>query len=388
MIDTKVLGDKFQQLYGSTPIIARSAGRVNLIGEHTDYNDGFVLPAAIDKEIVFALAKNNSDTCRLYSVDLDDSAEFSISAPAKTDKAWANYVVGVAAEMMAIGAEIGGFDCVFGGDVPLGAGLSSSAALECALANGLNELFGCGFDKLTLVKSAQKAEHNYAGVKCGIMDQFASVFGTAGHCVRLDCRTLEYSYFPLNIDGYKLVLCDTNVKHSLASSEYNTRREQCESGVEILKKYQPEIANLRDVSLELLQAHKDEMDPVIYKRCEYVVKENARVVKACEHLDAGNLEAFGEQMYLSHEGLSNDYEVSCPELDFLVEQTRNNANVLGSRMMGGGFGGCTINLVKEEAIESFVAETAEAYQKAMGKEMKSYTVVIGDGARVEQAPVC
>jgi galactokinase len=374
--------DKFKELYSSEPIIARAPGRVNLIGEHTDYNDGFVLPAAIDKEIVFAIQKNSVNKIRIYSIDMNQQGECDIDN-LKPQLGWINYIIGVFSEIQKKGVKIEGTDIVFAGDVPLGAGMSSSAALECAIATGLNQLCNGTLSKLQLALVAQAAEHNFAGVKCGLMDQFASIFGKANHVIKLDCRSQKHEYFPFDFSDFCLVLCDTNVKHSLASSEYNTRREQCEKGVEVIKQKYSYITNLRDVTPEMIAEVKDQIEPVIYNRCLYVVQENIRVEKACEALLKNDFKTFGELMYLSHYGLKDMYEVSCPELDFLVECTKNNPDVLGSRMMGGGFGGCTINLLKTNAVESFLKSIAPKYQQKYGKEMKSYVVRIGEGANVE-----
>uniref|UniRef100_UPI001A9784FE galactokinase n=1 Tax=Sabulibacter ruber TaxID=2811901 RepID=UPI001A9784FE len=300
------------------------AGRVNLIGEHTDYNEGFVLPAAIDKEIYFAIAPNGTQEMRAYSFDLNEKGTFSLEQVEPTQTAWANYLLGVVAQLQKAGHAVPGFDLVFGGNIPMGAGLSSSAAVECGLAYALNHLFGYGVEKMDLVKMAQKAEHEYAGVMCGIMDQFASMFGKRDHVVRLDCRSLEYQYFPFDMREYRLVLCDTQVKHSLASSEYNTRRQECETGVAILQKHYPQIHSLRDVTLEMLAQHQAEFDPVVYRRCTYVVQENLRVEEGCLDLERGDLEAFGQKMFASHQGLQHDYEVSCPELDFLAEKAKES----------------------------------------------------------------
>ncbi|WP_053406617.1 galactokinase [Persicobacter sp. CCB-QB2] len=379
---TKHLEEKFEALYGGKPTIARAPGRINLIGEHTDYNEGFVMPAAIDKEIVCLLEPNKSKTVKAYAIDLEEEAEFGLEE-IKATEGWINYVKGVVAELMAKGVKVEGFNLVMGGDVPLGAGLSSSAALECALATGLNEIFKGGLDKKSLALVGQAAEHHYAGVKCGIMDQFASTFGEKDKVIKLDCRSQEIALFPLNTGGFKWVLCDTGVSHSLASSEYNTRREQCEAGVAILKKYDKSINSLRDVSLDLLKAHRSEFDPVIYKRCEFVINENNRVEAAAKALSKNELFELGKLIYASHDGLQNDYEVSCKELDFLVDITREYENVFGARMMGGGFGGCTINLVKAAAVDQFIAAISEAYKQEMGIALKTYTVVTGEGARVE-----
>ncbi len=381
-MDSQLLIHKFKELYKSEPIIARAPGRVNLIGEHTDYNDGFVLPAAVDKEIVFALQKNNSDSVNVYSIDMKESASFSIKE-LKPQKGWINYVIGVFAEIAIKGVKIEGTDIIFAGDVPLGAGMSSSAALECALATGLNYIYGGQLDKLQLALVAQKAEHNFAGVNCGLMDQYASIFGKTDSVIKLDCRSQKHEYFHFDFSEFNLILCDTNVKHSLASSEYNTRRAQCEQGVAEIKKQHPSIVNLRDVTPDFLYEFRTKLDPIIYNRCSYVVEENLRVEKACQSLLKNDFTSFGELMYQSHYGLKDKYEVSCKELDVLVEYTKNNADILGARMMGGGFGGCTINLIKRSGVDAFISETAIKYNKEFGLEMKAYVVKIGDGARVE-----
>jgi len=371
---------KFKELYGQEPVVVRSPGRVNLIGEHTDYNEGFVLPAAINKAIYFALAPNQTNTFRAYSYNLEEHAEFDIGLVKPSDIGWANYLLGVIAQLQKANHKLQGFDLVFGGNVPIGAGLSSSAAVECGLAFGLNEVFGFGIEKLTLVKMAQKAEHEYAGVMSGIMDQFASMFGKRDHAIKLDCRSLEYEYYHLAMHDYRIVLCDTQVKHSLASSEYNTRRKECEAGVALLQKHYPEVRSLRDATLDMLAQHQAEFDPVIYKRCTYVVSENNRVEAACADLERCDMASFGERMYASHAGLQHDYEVSVAELDFLVDQARQSEAVLGARMMGGGFGGCTINLVRVDAIDAFVQQMEEAYWQQFGIQLKTYIADIVDGS--------
>lgn len=360
--------------------MVRSPGRVNLIGEHTDYNNGFVLPAAVNKEIYFAIAPNGTDNMRVYAFDLQEQATFDLNQVARQKIGWANYLLGVVAQFQKAGHAVKGFNLVFGGNVPMGAGMSSSAAVECGLAYALNYLFAFNIEKFTLVKMAQKAEHEFAGVMCGIMDQFASMFGKHNHVVKLDCRSLEYQYYPFNIEDYRIVLCDTQVKHSLASSEYNTRRKECETGVAILQKHYLQVKSLRDVTLEMLTRHQHEFDPVVYKRCRYVVEENLRVEEACSDLEQGNLEAFGQKMYASHQGLQHDYEVSCPELDFLADAAKQSGAALGARMMGGGFGGCTINLVKLERLDDFTARMSEAYQKHFGITLKTYVAQIVDGS--------
>lgn len=371
---------KFQELFEPTPpLLVRSPGRINLIGEHTDYNNGFVLPAAIDKEMVLAVARNGSDTCRLYSMDYDEAVAFALDQLEPTDKGWPNYIMGVVDQLQKAGYTLEGFDCVFGGDIPIGAGLSSSAALECGAAYALSELFGLNIEKISLIRYAQKAEHVFAGVQCGIMDQFASVMGQQGQAIRLDCRSLEYSYFPLELHEYQIVLLDTQVKHSLASSEYNTRRKECEQGVAKVKEKHPQVLSLRDVTLAMLEEVQQELDPVIYKRCRYIVEENERLLTGCELLAAGDIEGFGQKMYGSHQGLSQQYEVSCPELDFLVDFTKDKPFVVGARMMGGGFGGCTINLVAKENKEAFIKEAAQAYKQQFGIDLRAYEVAISQG---------
>jgi galactokinase len=368
----------FQDQFGSRPLVSRSPGRVNIIGEHTDYNEGFVLPAAINKAVYVAVEKREDDQIILHSIDFKDKFEGRASEIKRSDKHWANYILGVAAQFQKRGYKIEGFNLVIDGDVPLGAGLSSSAAVECATAYALNELFSLGVSKKDLALISQKAEHEFAGVLCGIMDQFASVFGKKDHVIKLDCRSLNYEYVPLKLEGYKILLLNTNVKHSLASSEYNTRRQQCEEGVALVQKHYPNVKSLRDVSMEMLEQHVKGND-IIYKRCKYVVEENTRLLDGCEDLKQGEIKALGAKMFQSHEGLSKEYEVSCPELDFLVESVRGNPNVLGARMMGGGFGGCTINLVKETAIDSLVTELSARYSKQMNKELTSYIAQIEDG---------
>ena len=369
----------FKEKFNAQPLLVRSPGRVNLIGEHTDYNEGFVLPAAIDKETIVGVTLRDDDLIHIYSADFDDDFQGSLSALKPSEKEWPNYIMGVADQLQKAGHKLKGFNCVFGGNIPIGAGLSSSAALECATIFALNELNKLHVDKVQLVKFSQAAENQFVGVNCGIMDQFISMFGKKDNVFKLDCRDLTYEYFPFQLQGIKIVLLDTNVKHSLASSEYNTRRQQCEAGVEILRKYNPSINSLRDVNLELLRAHKNEIEVEVFKRCEYVIEENERLISGCNSLRDGDIKAFGQKMYGSHEGLSKKYEVSCRELDFLVDFAKKHDIVLGARMMGGGFGGCTINLVKDEGIDAFIEKASIEYKAAMGLELKSYVAVIEDG---------
>lgn len=377
MLPTQILA-AFQQRFRATPLLVRAPGRVNLIGEHTDYNGGFVLPAAIDKEILFAVALNNTSSARLYSFDNKEYYTTPLAELRPGQPHWANYLKGVVAQFEQRGIPVPGFDCVFGGNVPIGAGMSSSAAVECGLAFALNELLGSNLERMELARMAQLAEHTFAGVQCGIMDQFASLFGRPDNVVRLDCRSLEYEYFPFDTQACHIVLCNSGVKHSLASSEYNTRRQECEKGVSVLQKHYPEVKSLRDATVTQLQAHRQEMGDVVYRRCRYVVEENQRVEAACQHLVEGDLTAFGQEMYGSHAGLRDDYEVSCKELDVLVEAARSLPGVYGARMMGGGFGGCTINLVAPEHVEAFVAAMTAAYQQQLGLELETYqTTIVG-----------
>jgi galactokinase len=376
------ISEAFIAKFDAEPFIYSAPGRVNLIGEHTDYNEGFVLPAAVNKAIHFAIRPNNKGVYRFYAIDLNESFETPENKIGPSQTHWANYLLGVIAQFVKDGKKVPAFDCVFGGDVPLGAGMSSSAAIEVGMAYAINDQYKLGYEKLQLVKFAQKAEHEYAGVMCGIMDQFASMHGKANHVIKLDCRSLEYEYFPLDMTDYMLVLVNTGVKHSLASSEYNKRRAECEAGVEILKKYDSSIKSLRNVSLELIQKHESEFNPVTFKRCSYVIEENLRLENGCKALEAGKFEEFGKYMYGSHEGLRDKYEVSCKELDQLVEIARKVPGVLGSRMMGGGFGGCTITLVKKSNVVDFEKAIIAGYKTPEGKKPDIIEVVIEDGAKL------
>ena len=379
-----VLHADFQQRFGYEPLLVRAPGRVNLIGEHTDYNGGFVLPAAIDKEIVLAVGLSGGAAIRLVAHDLNETYELARAADSRPSTTpWANYLLGVAAQLAQRGVAVPGFDCVFGGTIPMGAGMSSSAAVECGLAFALNQLLGLGLDTMTLARLAQQAEHTYAGVQCGIMDQFASLFGRAGQVMRLDCRSLAYAYFPFDTTACRIVLCNSGVKHSLASTAYNTRRQECEQGVAVLQRHYPEIASLRDAALAQLEAHRADLGPVVFRRCAYVVRENARVEAACRHLAAGNLPAFGQEMYASHAGLRDDYEVSCPELDALVAAAQGLPGVFGARMMGGGFGGCTINLVAPSEVDGFVDSMGAAYAQQFGRRPETYQTTIVGGVSSE-----
>ena len=376
------LKEKFRSLFNSEPLLIRSPGRVNIIGEHTDYNEGFVLPAAIDKAIYIAIGKRDDDTIHLYAQDYQQSHEVTLTTVTPSDKHWPNYILGIVDQLQKRGYNHGGFNLVIDGDVPLGAGLSSSAAVECATAFALNELFKLVIEKIEMVKMAQLAEQTFAKVMVGIMDQFASMFGKQGHVIKLDCRSLEYEYVPLDLKGIKILLLNTNVKHSLSSSEYNTRRQQCEQGVAWVKETHPGVKSLRDVTMEMLDKNVASKDQIIFRRCKYVVEENIRLLEGCEDLKSGNIDALGKKMFRTHEGLSKEYEVSCKELDYLVEYVKDNSSVLGARMMGGGFGGCTINLVKEESIDDLVKNISKDYQQAMNLELSAYIAGIEDGTSV------
>lgn len=372
--------EKFISLFGHEGDLYASAGRINLIGEHTDYNGGYVFPGAIDKCIVAAIKTNSSAKVRAYSVDYDEMCEFGLNEEDKPAKAWACYIFGVCRETIKRGGKVEGFDTVFAGDVPLGAGLSSSAALESTFAFALNDIFGNGIDKFELAKIGQSTEHNYCGVKCGIMDQFASCFGKAGCLIRLNCKTLEYKYFPFNPEGYRLVLVDSCVKHELASSAYNKRRESCERAAAAIRKKHPEVEFLSDAKRVWLDEVRSEISDEDFLRSEYVIGEVQRVLDVCDALERGDYEIVGELMYQTHFGMSKLYEVSCEELDFLNKLARK-MDVTGSRVMGGGFGGCTINLVRDELYQGFVDAAVEQFTAKFGHAPKIYDVVISDGAR-------
>ena len=366
---------------GQTGNIYASPGRINLIGEHTDYNGGYVFPGAIDKGMMGEIRPNGTDKVRAYSIDMKDYVEFGLKEEDAPRTSWARYIFGVCREMIKRGVEVKGFNTAFAGDVPLGAGMSSSAALESTYAYALNDLFGDNkIDKFELAKVGQATEHNYCGVNCGIMDQFASVFGKAGSLIRLDCRSLEYQYFPFKPEGYRLVLLDSVVKHELASSAYNKRRQSCEAVVAAMQKRHPHVEFLRDANMEMLQEVKNEVSAEDYMRAEYVIEEIQRVLDVCDALERGDYETVGQKMYETHHGMSKLYEVSCEELDFLNDIARE-CGVTGSRVMGGGFGGCTINLVKNELYDAFIARAQEAYREKYGKLPKVYDVVLSDGAR-------
>ena len=379
-MDTRIIEEKFKSLFGDNYMVYTSPGRVNLIGEHTDYNGGFVFPGAIDKGIYAAINPNGTDKVRAYSADYNEQVEFGMNEEDAPKESWARYIFGVCREMKKRGFEPKGFDTVFVGDVPLGAGMSSSAALESTFANALNEIFNLNIDRFELARIGQSTEHNYCGVKCGIMDQFASVFGKKGHLMRLNCATMEFEYFPFNPEGYKVVLLDTVVKHELASSAYNKRRESCESACAHIKARHPEVNFLSDATMAMLEEVKSEISEEDYKRAVYVIGEKQRVLDVCEALEKGDYDTVGDRMFGTHYGMSKEYEVSCEELDFLNDVAKQ-CGVTGSRVMGGGFGGCTINLVKEELYDNFIATAKKEYLAKFNREPKVYDVVISDGAR-------
>ena len=381
-LNIEEIEQEFSNRFGSSPIVVQSPARVNLIGEHTDYNDGFVLPAAIDKKILLAMAPNNLNQIRLYAADMDDPVyEVEIEDHfEKSGKRWPDYILGVVDQLQKRGVAVNGFDCLFGGDIPIGAGLSSSAALEGGVLTGLAELCDLELTMVEMAQIGQQAENEFVGVQCGIMDQFANLFGQSESVIRLDCRSLEYSHYPFNHENLAILLCDTKVRRELASSEYNVRRNQCEEGVKILRDFDPSIKNLRDVSDELLENHKGKLTDDVYNRCRFVLDENRRVLDACDDLLRDDIKSFGRRMTASHYGLKNQYEVSCRELDLLVEAAENLDAVYGSRMMGGGFGGCTINLVHEQHIDRVIETIKNRYEKEIDTPVEFYIARISEGA--------
>lgn len=376
--------EQFIHLFEKEPLMVVSPGRINLIGEHTDYNDGFVLPAAIDKKIVYAIALNNTQQCNVHAVFTNETVSFSLDAVVPTP-GWINYLMGVVDQLQQRGFPVQGFDCVLAGDIPVGAGMSSSAAVEGGLVAALDSLFNYGLTRMEMALIGQQAEHTFPGVKCGIMDQFANLHGKKDQVMRLDCRSLEFEYFPFNFPDYKVVLCNSMVHHSLASSEYNIRRQQCEEGVKAIQANHPAVKSLRDANMDMLNEVRTQISAKVYDRCNFVIAEIQRVQDATELLKQGDLQQFGQLMYATHEGLSKLYEVSCPELDFLVSLAREREEVAGARVMGGGFGGCTINLVKAEKVTAYVAYIKSRYQDQYGKEPEVYVTTIEDGVSVDLA---
>lgn len=370
---------KFAERFGTTPRLFFSPGRINLIGEHIDYNDGFVMPAAIDKGIWYAVAPNNSDTLNFFS--FDENEEYSVSRfEVRKNDGWRNYVLGVVDQVIQKNLPLQGFDCVFGGDIPIGAGLSSSAAVECGLLFALNEIFQFQLSRLDIALMAQKAEHTFPGVQCGIMDMYASLMGKRDHVILLNCLKLEHKYFPLQLREYTLVLINTKVHHSLASGEYNIRRQQCQEGYKIIQmNVERNISSWQDVHPQDVEQLKDKMEGKVYQRSLYVTQEIERTQKASQHLENNQLEEFGKLMFETHKGLSELYEVSCPELDFLVDKAKDHPSIIGSRVMGGGFGGCTINLIKKQDWAEVTDQITKAYKQQFNIDAEVYEVATSDG---------
>lgn len=380
MVQLEKIHKEFTERFGGHGTLYAAPGRVNLIGEHTDYNLGYVLPGAIDKAITVEIRPNGTKQFTVVSLDYNEEVTFTADGN-KLQQHWANYVLGVVMEFLSRCFPVAGFDAVFAGDIPLGGGLSSSAALESVFAFAINDLGRFGVSRLELAQIGQSAEHKYAGVRCGIMDQFASLHGKKNQLLKLDCRSLDYELVPFDLPGYRVVLLDTQVKHSLASSEYNVRRAQCEAGVAALQKQYPKVKSLRDADLAMLEACRAQIDATVFLRCEYVVEENIRLLRAVDQLKKADIVAFGHEMLASHEGLRHKYAVSCAELDLLVDTAREIPGVAGARMMGGGFGGCTINVVAEQGHENFIRRTGGVFEKKFGKKPLVYDVAISDGAR-------
>lgn len=366
--------------YFKPQIQVDSPGRINLIGEHTDYNEGFVMPTAIDKKIYLKFRKNETkDLCRIFSVTFDKGFEINLESNFSKTYGWEDYLLGVITELQKLGCKLQGFDCIIESKLPLGAGISSSAALECGFASGLNKLFELGLSKLEIVKLSQRAENNFVGSNCGIMDQFASIMSKKDHVILLDCKNLESHFISANFKNCSLLLLNTKVSHNLAESDYNNRRMDCENAVAVMKNELPEINSLRDIDFEILESYKGKLEPKIYQRCLFVLKENERVLNSAEALKSGDLHLFGKHMYASHEGLQYNYEVSCPELDFLVDFSRAKDYIYGARMMGGGFGGCTINLIEDNKIDNYISEALEAYQEKFGIALEAISVIPDEG---------
>lgn len=383
-LDADSLTMRFANLFGTTdePLVVRAPGRVNIIGEHTDYNDGFVLPAAIDKAAWVAITPRTDNNVLLFADEYQAFYDVSLSDLTPTSMHWPNYILGVVDQLRRSGITISGFNLLLAGDIPIGAGLASSAAVECATLFALNELYRLQLTKAEMVHIAQRAEHTFAGVNCGVMDMFTSLFGKKDQLISLDCRNLFYEYVPLDLKGYTLLLLNTNVHHRLSASEYNTRREQCEQGVAWVSEQVPSVQALRDVTTDMLDRYVEERDELIYHRCRYVVEENHRLLQACRDLRKGDIYSLGRRMFETHEGLSKQFEVSSPELDFLVDNVKDDPAVLGARMIGGGFGGCTINIVREDAIDDLVNRLTPDYEEQTGLTLSYYMVSVEEGASV------
>ena len=368
----------FRDRFAATPRMYFSPGRINIIGEHVDYNDGFVMPAAIDRGIYFAISVNDSRQANVIAPDLGQEYSFDVDDIQK-NKGWRNYILGVLDQFQKEHLTLPGFNCVLGGDLPSGAGMSSSAAVECGLAWSLNEAMGWKIGRMKIAKLCQKAEHTFPGVMCGIMDQFANMMGKTGDAILLDCRNLEYHYLPLPLEDYTIFMLNTRVHHSLASSEYNLRREQCEEGVHIIQQHMPAVQALRDIREKELYDFIDLMPSEIFQKCLFVVQEISRTRQAAKLLEQGRLEDLGKLMFNTHEGLSKLYQVSCDELDFLVEEAAKEPAIMGARMVGGGFGGCTINIIRRDAADEFLARTTERYKKKFNIRAEAYEVRLWEG---------
>ena len=382
LIDSLVAS--YVQKFDSHPeLVLRSPGRINVLGEHTDYNYGFTMPASIDKSIYLALGKSDESTSTLFSLDFDDARKIDLAALAPASRGeWINYPAGVVNELIKHGFPPGNFTMAFTSDLPIGSGLSSSAALECGVGLGLSTLFDLGVERKTLAQFGQNAEHNFVGVRSGILDQIGSIMGKEGQVMCLDCRSLELSYHQFELGEYELVLYNTKVHHEHLTSGYNDRRAECEQGVAIMQMLNPSIKSLRDATLEELEQVRGKMSEIVYRRCKFIIEENLRVGQILEALQAKDLSKAGEIMYRTHDGLSKEYEVSCKELDYLVDAVRDNPSVLGSRMMGGGFGGCTLNIIESAAVESITREVSKAYKAAFNIDMERYPVKITNGTEV------
>lgn len=376
-MSAKAILTRFAEKFNSTARIFFSPGRINLIGEHVDYNDGFVMPAAVDKGIWYAVAANNTQTINFHSHDLEEDLSIDLN-DIRPIKGWKNYVLGPVDQIQKKGLPITGFDCVFGGNLPAGAGMSSSAAVECGLLTALNAIFNLQLSRIDIALMGQKAEHTFPGVKCGIMDQFANMMGKQNHVLLLDCMTLDYKYFPLNLSEYSIVLINSKVNHSLASGEYNIRRQQCQEGLKILAA-ELNVTSFRDIKPQQVEQYKDLLSEDVYKRCLYVTQEIERTQKAATHLEKDELQAFGKLMFETHEGLSKLYDVSCEELDFLVMQAQKVDAIIGSRVMGGGFGGCTINLINNNHWQQVTTDIVSTYKTQFDIDAEVYLVATGNG---------
>lgn len=373
----------FENQFNKKPtLMVRACGRINLIGEHTDYNDGFVLPAAIDRHLFYAIAENETDVCHFHAADMKEKADVSLHDLKKTKYQWLNYLQGIIQQFQKQGKTVRGVDVVLGGDLPIGSGMSSSAALECGFGWALNRLFDAGFEKSQIAEVAHHSSNEFMGIPSGIMDQFASMMGKENQFILLDCRSLDYKYVPADLKDYQIVLINSKVHHELASSEYPVRVAECRAGVQYLQQFEPNIKSLRDVNLSLLEQHKSGLDNKIYKRCKYVTTENERTLQACEYLQQGEMEKLGALMFETHAGLRDDYEVSCPEIDFLVDFAKDFEGVAGARIMGGGFGGCTINLVKKDKIQDFITKAEADYYNQFNVKAEHYLLNIADGTEV------